>query len=435
MREKACGRLKPFAKVFLAAAAALSVAAGVQARAAGSGPASARAPRSGDAGLRQRFNNVTVITRSSQAVLAYLRRPGKDTLKTALETCLASREKMPGEIFNDFLLAFAYHETGDSAREQKALARHSPEQKSMYAYIFFEHRKELPEALYYLPAYLCRRLRETSHAAVFFPPGAVCPAFGGPIRREEYSRGNRTSTRFICAKCDAMLGIREKKLFGSTLLARKNNDLTSIVLHLASGALDSSRRLGSRSDGALDEFISKLGIKEGDVVADIGSGPGYLTFPLAKWVGPGGKVYAEDIDGDVIDLLRYCVKKGRIGNVVPVLGESTDMKLPTASIDAAVLFHVYGDILVWLDDKDRRERESFLDDFFAHVSKALKDGGVFILADTLDPDIGYTAEKTKAALERRGFRFISEQDGPAERHVVLFFKKTKFGGSKAAAAK
>src|SRR5216683_2608985 len=51
----------------------------------------------------------------------------------------------------------------------------------------------------------------------------------------------------------------------------------------------------------IDYIISKLEVKPGQVVADIGAGPGVISLPLAKAVSPGGKVYAVEIDQAFLD--------------------------------------------------------------------------------------------------------------------------------------
>src|SRR5438128_408380 len=52
-----------------------------------------------------------------------------------------------------------------------------------------------------------------------------------------------------------------------------------------------------------DRALDALGIKKGDVVADVGAGSGYLTVRLAKRVGSEGRVYGEDIQPEMITLL------------------------------------------------------------------------------------------------------------------------------------
>ena len=73
---------------------------------------------------------------------------------------------------------------------------------------------------------------------------------------------------------------------------------------------DSSRAAWQRPD----EVVSALGLQPGDTVCDIGSGPGYFTLRLARAVGPGGRVYAVDVEPRMLEELR-----GRL----EVVGEPT----------------------------------------------------------------------------------------------------------------
>jgi len=94
----------------------------------------------------------------------------------------------------------------------------------------------------------------------------------------------------------------------------------------------------------LDAVLSKLALKPGMVVADIGAGSGLFSRPLAKAVAPGGKVYAVDIQQDLLDHINQRDKEENIGNIQTVLGEYDDPKLPARNIDLAfindVLHHI-----------------------------------------------------------------------------------------------
>jgi ubiquinone/menaquinone biosynthesis C-methylase UbiE len=88
----------------------------------------------------------------------------------------------------------------------------------------------------------------------------------------------------------------------------------------------------------IDYIIASLGLKPGLVVADIGAGPGVLSVPLAAAVAPGGKVYAEDIDKGFFDRIKQKAAAANVTNIVTVLGEYVDPKLPAKDVDV-VLFH------------------------------------------------------------------------------------------------
>jgi cyclopropane fatty-acyl-phospholipid synthase-like methyltransferase len=94
----------------------------------------------------------------------------------------------------------------------------------------------------------------------------------------------------------------------------------------------------------IDAVLSKLALKPGMVVADIGAGSGLFSRPLAKAVTPGGKVYAVDIQQDLLDHINQRDKEENIGNIQTVLGEYDDPKLPVRNVDLAfindVLHHI-----------------------------------------------------------------------------------------------
>jgi ubiquinone/menaquinone biosynthesis C-methylase UbiE len=93
-----------------------------------------------------------------------------------------------------------------------------------------------------------------------------------------------------------------------------------------------------------DQVISFLNLKRGDVVADIGAGSGVFTHRLAEAVGPEGKVFAVDIDKDLLDYNRARIREAHLNNVEFVLGEYDDPKLAEGTVDLVficdVLHHI-----------------------------------------------------------------------------------------------
>ena len=88
-------------------------------------------------------------------------------------------------------------------------------------------------------------------------------------------------------------------------------------------------------------LIRTLQFRPGEAVADIGAGTGYHTRRIAPRVAPHGKVYAVDIQREMLELLTNNVRAAGISNVVPVLGIITDPKLPERSLDTILLVDVY----------------------------------------------------------------------------------------------
>ena len=90
-----------------------------------------------------------------------------------------------------------------------------------------------------------------------------------------------------------------------------------------------------------EELLDVLGIKKGDVVADIGAGPGFFSLRAAQHVGPAGKVFAVDVQQEMIDGLRRMAQQSGLENIVPILGSADDPKLPANSIDEVLLIIAY----------------------------------------------------------------------------------------------
>jgi ubiquinone/menaquinone biosynthesis C-methylase UbiE len=88
-------------------------------------------------------------------------------------------------------------------------------------------------------------------------------------------------------------------------------------------------------------LIDALGLRPGMVVGDVGAGSGYLSWRMAQRVGPQGRVYASDIQPEMIANLRTNMAVRGITNVVPVLSLPTDPRLPTNSLDLILLVDVY----------------------------------------------------------------------------------------------
>jgi predicted methyltransferase len=90
-----------------------------------------------------------------------------------------------------------------------------------------------------------------------------------------------------------------------------------------------------------DQIMDALQIGEGSVVADLGAGGGWFTVRLARRVGPNGKVYAEDIQRQMIDAIERRVQREGLRNrVVTVLGTPTDPQIPVP-VDAVLIVDAY----------------------------------------------------------------------------------------------
>lgn len=89
-----------------------------------------------------------------------------------------------------------------------------------------------------------------------------------------------------------------------------------------------------------DLIMDALGIAEGMTVADLGAGSGWFTIRLARRVGPNGRVYAEDIQREMVEAVSRRVERERLTNVVTVLGTEKDPRLPSP-VDAVLIVDAY----------------------------------------------------------------------------------------------
>ena len=93
-----------------------------------------------------------------------------------------------------------------------------------------------------------------------------------------------------------------------------------------------------------DRVMDRLGIGPGKRVADIGAGDGYYTVRVARRLGPSATIYAEDVKAEYLHALETRLKREGIQGVRIVLGLPGDPKLPPASIDVAILSHMYHEV-------------------------------------------------------------------------------------------
>ena len=89
-----------------------------------------------------------------------------------------------------------------------------------------------------------------------------------------------------------------------------------------------------------DNVIARLNLRKEDVVADIGAGSGVFTRRLAQAVASGGKVFAVDIDQELLDYNRGKIREAKLSNVEFILGGFDNPKLPPKSVDVVFICDV-----------------------------------------------------------------------------------------------
>jgi len=164
-----------------------------------------------------------------------------------------------------------------------------------------------------------------------------------------------------------------------------------------------------------DIALDALKLTPGSTVADVGAGSGYMSVKMAKRVGPTGKVYANDIQPEMLTLLRQRLAREKISNIEPVLGTVDDPRLPAAAIDLILMVDVYHEFQqpqIML----RRMRES------------LKSGGRLVLLEyrkedpaiPIRPDHKMSVAEAKLEVEAEGFTLTKVDEVLPRQHILIF---------------
>ncbi len=168
-----------------------------------------------------------------------------------------------------------------------------------------------------------------------------------------------------------------------------------------------------------EELLDLLGIKEGDVVADVGAGVGFFSLRAAERVGRTGKVLAVDVQPEMIDGLRMMMERFGHENIEPILGNVDDPKLPADSVDHVLMVMAYHEF-------------SHPVEMMRHVRDAMKrDGQIVVVeykAETPESRVQPLHKMSEAEIlqdmRTLGFRRVSVVDIVPSQHVFVF-KKTE----------
>jgi SAM-dependent methyltransferase len=175
----------------------------------------------------------------------------------------------------------------------------------------------------------------------------------------------------------------------------------------------SEREMEEEPDKALDA----LGTLAGLTVADVGAGSGYFTVRMASRVGAKGRVFANDLQPEMLKMLAARLARENVRNVTLVQGAVDHPKLPAASIDLVLMVDVYHEF---------SEPQKML----RGIREALKPGGRLVLLEYRkeDPDVPIRFEhkmsiaEAKLELEAEGFTLASTDGRLPRQHILIFLK-------------
>jgi ubiquinone/menaquinone biosynthesis C-methylase UbiE len=162
--------------------------------------------------------------------------------------------------------------------------------------------------------------------------------------------------------------------------------------------------------GEAERVMDRLGVGRGLRVADVGAGDGYYTVRLARRLGSGATIYAQDVEGRYLEKLEERLRREGVGGVILVHGTPRDPRLPPASIDLAILSHMYHEI------ENPYE-------FMYHLRSALADGARVAILDVDRPtqDHGTPPALLRCELTAVGYREIDFASlTPADGYLAVF---------------
>lgn len=172
----------------------------------------------------------------------------------------------------------------------------------------------------------------------------------------------------------------------------------------------------SRNREEATELVMKnLGLEAGMVVCDLGCGNGYYTLRFAKQVAPRGRVFAVDIQTEMLQMLAARVARARLDGVEPVKGEIDNPKLPDGEMDLIFLADVYHEF-------------SHPESMMYWMRRALKPKGVVALVEYRkeDPTVPIkplhkmSKDQIIKEYEANGFKLVREFNGLPIQHLMYF---------------
>ena len=194
---------------------------------------------------------------------------------------------------------------------------------------------------------------------------------------------------------------------------------------------DARRVARARADPTRDErqkprdIVDAMDLKPGGVVADVGTGVGFMLPYLSHAVGDTGQVIAEDIQNDFLDKAKMKAQLSALNNVKFVLGTDRDPKLPADTLEGVLVLDVY-------------HHFDYPEAMLEHIRDSLLSDGKLVIVEYFkrpgampggDPNravehIRLDQDDMIREVEANGFRLVSKRDlVPKSQYIAVFEKK------------
>lgn len=189
--------------------------------------------------------------------------------------------------------------------------------------------------------------------------------------------------------------------------------ISHVMGHLGASWLERSDR---QKEERTDLLIANLPLADNAVVADIGAGTGYFSFPVAKRV-PSGHVIAVDIQEEMLGIIEARKTQTGVSNIQTVLGSTISPNLPAETVDLAFIVDAYHEFSHPLEMSQA-------------IYAALKPGGRLVLIEYRGEDASVPIKRLHKMTQRQaskemqavGFSWESTGDFLPQQHFMIFIK-------------
>ena len=190
-------------------------------------------------------------------------------------------------------------------------------------------------------------------------------------------------------------------------------EISYVMGHLAADWLERPER---EQEENVSQAIENMDIQADERIADIGAGSGYYTFRMAR-KAPRGKVFAVDLQPEMLDLMKQRIEREDIKNVTLVRGTETSPTLEANSVDLVTMVDVYHEL-------------SYPREVMENIVSALRPGGRFVLLEYRmeDPTVPIkrlhklSEEQAVREMESVGLRLRENIDNLPWQHCMIFVK-------------